>query len=956
MSVRSEAQTQPGNKLKKHADYKANNELVKACAHNRWVEILVAHGIPEHHLSGKHTSCVIHGGINGFRFKDEGRGAWVCATCTNGKFEDGFNLIARYSHNRSNKEAFRTVAKYLGLHGNSPSKNNNVKQPLTPNQEHINQEAMRLEQAQKLLTRKNDAGTHADKILSICELKPNPYLQGKGIDAPAFTLTKNYKVTQKQTVYAGALINSVYDIENHQQLIGSQFINADGSRAYVTGTPISEGIHIIQGDESSPYVGLVEGKATGESVSLSVGIPVIVAFDANGMKSKAKQVANSFPGKIILCLGDNDSHKHSTGNKAAEEAATITNGIAVIPPEAGDWNDYHQAHGLNATKAEIERQLKAQSITKDSEMSTIDVDIAEESIDEETNLLFGMPQKPSRGFILEKNALVFYKEMSDGSTKAIPVSSRIEVIAKQSDLYTGGNVGLTLEFITLFGKKKTWSMPRSSLADDKTIMASLCGLGASIHDKRLFNSYLMNANPKNELFCVERIGWHIFNEKHYFVLPDSTKGNHEDKNKLVYQDDELNTLFSTKGTIKEWRDHIGKYCIGNSRLIFAVSHAFASMILEPTGSTNGGINLFGPSSTGKTTIARICGSIFSSINYVESCRTTTNALENTAHSHNDCVLILDEIAQFNEKEMGDAVYTLCNGMGKGRMKSETDARKIKKFRNNFILTGEISVSQHINEGGKRDTEGQGIRILDIPAVVGEYGVFECLLDFKSGAEFSKYLVEQCNKYYGTSFLEFIERLTKSDLIDSLRDKLKATKNKLIAELPEELRTMEGQADRALDRFALAALAGQLATEWGITGWNIGDSIKAACECFKAWLNQRGGVKNQESIKLLKQVKAFFAVNGESRFTDIDNQENSKTLNRVGFRKLINDEWVYYVIPAALNELHKGFTKEFAVKTLIESGWIETRKDSNGWIESCVQKKIPKQGNKRVYIFNSMVWD
>jgi len=939
----------PPSRLKTHVqvNYKARNAEVIAQANGLWPQILKAHGIDEHHLSGKHSPCPIHTGTDGFRFTDEGKGAWVCATCTDGKFKDGFNLIALHN-GISNTEAFKRVAQYLNIDTSSPLQKNNEKQLSNPIKTPHNPQATKLEQDQKLLTKKKAASTHSDNILSVCIMRPHPYLIQKGIEHSVLVSSKNYKVTDKQTVYANALIIPIYDINDKKNLIGAQFINPNGSRAYITGTPIAEGIHIINGDENSIYIGAVEGYATGLSVHMATGATVIVAFDANGIKSKAQYLKDSSSGKQLVFFGDNDSNKQNTGNKAAMEAATKTNGIAVIPPEAGDWNDYHQTNGLDAAKAEIERQLsEAQKVIKELEMQTKDECLVEEMCQQEL-------KKEKSGFELLEKALIYYDKKEDGTTKAITISSRIEVEASQSDLYNDKSEGMTLKCKNKRGKTIKLSIPRRLLADERELCSLFFDIGLSIYKKKLLMGYLMDSNPQKHYSSVSRMGWHHFNENDFFVLPGQTIGHSNDKNTLVYQSDNLNTLFKSKGTLKEWRENISKLCAGNSRLVFALSHGLASMLLSPTNSTNGGINLFGESSTGKTTIARVCGSIFSDPNYVESCRTTTNALENTAHSHNDCLLILDEISQMNSKDMGDTVYTLCNGMGKARMRANTDSQPIIKFRNNYLFTGEIPVYQHTREGGNRETEGQLVRVLDIPAVTGEHGVFDCLPEgIKSGAEFSNYLKEQSTRYYGTCVIAFLEELTKPQNIIKIPEKFKQVKEQLVENLPQKV---QGQTERAINRFALAACAGELATEWNLTGWQPNEAVTSARKCLDAWLTERGGVGNKEGSKLLQQVRAFFATNGESRFTDINNQEQSKTINRAGFKELINDEWIYYVYPHAFEEIHKGFTKNFAIKTLRESNWIETTINTREQIEVCKQKKIPKHGNGRFYTFNKLMWE
>jgi putative DNA primase/helicase len=301
---------------------------------------------------------------------------------------------------------------------------------------------------------------------------------------------------------------------------------------------------------------------------------------------------------------------------------------------------------------------------------------------------------------------------------------------------------------------------------------------------------------------------------------------------------------------------------------------------------------------------------------------------------------------------------LGNGAGKERMRADGEQRPLITFRSNFMLAGEIPVSQHIEEGGNRETEGQLIRVLDIPAVVGEHGVFDVLHGFKSGSELSKHLVEQSSKFYGTAYIEFLEALIKPEIIESVRDNIVEIKRKIIAGLQDQI---GGQADRALDRFVLAAAAGELATKLGITGWSVDDAIKATVECFTVWLNQRGGVENQESVKVLKQIREFFELHGESRFTDITqgtSVDYSKTSNRAGFRAQINDEWAYYVLPAGFKEMHKGFTQDLAIKSLIEAGWIQTKeiiKNSKSIIESSIKHTIHGYARTRVYIFNGLMW-
>lgn len=358
----------PPSRLKTQADYKTSNAEVIASASHMWPQILTAHGIAEIYLSGKHSRCPIHDGKDGFRFTDEGKGSWVCATCTEGKFNDGFNLIAL--HNKiSNTEAFKHVAQYLNLDATSSLQKNNEKQLSNSIEQPYNRKATKLEKDQKLLAKKKVSCAHADNILSNCVMRPHPYLTKKGINQPVLVNLKSYQVTDKQTIYANALIIPIYDISNNK-LISVQFINTDGTKGYIAGSSTNDGIHIIKGDDTLPYICVTEGYSTGLSVFLATGASVIVACDANGMVSKAGRLKDSFYGKQVVFFADNDTN--NVGQKAAHAAATKTNGLVITPLDTGqDWNDYHQTHGLDATKVEIDKQLEAQKAFKELEMSVV---------------------------------------------------------------------------------------------------------------------------------------------------------------------------------------------------------------------------------------------------------------------------------------------------------------------------------------------------------------------------------------------------------------------------------------------------------------------------------------------------------------------------------------------------------------------------------------------------------
>ncbi|MCM3778044.1 hypothetical protein, partial [Fictibacillus phosphorivorans] len=101
----------------------------------------------------------------------------------------------------------------------------------------------------------------------------------------------------------------------------------------------------------------------------------------------------------------------------------------------------------------------------------------------------------------------------------------------------------------------------------------------------------------------------------------------------------------------------------------------------------------------------------------------------------------------------------------------------------------------------------------------------------------------------------------------------------------------GQVSRVTRRFALVASAGELASHFGLTGWQQGEATNAASKCFMAWLDTFGGTGNREERAMLDQVRAFFEAHGASRFATLDTQfpnVDQRTINRAGFVRTTAD--------------------------------------------------------------------
>lgn len=126
----------------------------------------------------------------------------------------------------------------------------------------------------------------------------------------------------------------------------------------------------------------------------------------------------------------------------------------------------------------------------------------------------------------------------------------------------------------------------------------------------------------------------------------------------------LAAAMQARGTAEEWREGIGRLCVGNPLLTLAVSLGFFGPILglvDPD--MAGGFHLGGASSRGKSTVAEVVVSIWGEPRLKQSWSATANGLEAVAAALSGHVLVLDEIGEATAKVVGEAIYRLANGTG-----------------------------------------------------------------------------------------------------------------------------------------------------------------------------------------------------------------------------------------------------------------------------------------------------
>jgi putative DNA primase/helicase len=646
-----------------------------------------------------------------------------------------------------------------------------------------------------------------------------------------------------------------------------------------------------------------------------------------------------------------------------------------IPPEHKDLNDWTRAAAVTELDLDGAREAAQPFGPNRTEVSSA---AAAESLPEPASKLFPSPEDRScyrvydtpfeDGSKLWASGVYFHgieEKTVRGETtirfidRWISSVMRVKAITRTA---AGKEHSYLLEFVSHDGNVlQRQVLPQSLLVGHITdLMQFLRPLGISVlfENREYIRDYLDHEHqkfsaehPEHFLESVKVVGWHSPGKT--FVLPTEIIG---DKTRVWFNGQNV-ACFGESGDFETWKTKVATPCEGNSYLVFGLSTAFAGPLLEPLNIAGLGIHLYGVSTTGKSTVLDVGGSAWGVTQGVPrftlSWHNTINGLEAAATNRSSTLIVLDESHQVDPKVLDAAVYMLLNKIGKGRMHRDTSSREVAGWYPCVLSSGERSIETHQTSAKIEHKVGQTVRIIDVLVVdKGENGLFTDLHGTEKGEEFSQQLRNSVAKHYGHAGPLFVQHLIKNYASLSLRDRF----NSIVEQFQQFPKNLNAQDARVARSFALAALAGELAIEWGIVPWQQNSALIAAVEIFNHWLSgQPRGVKYKESAQLLTGVKDFIETRGAD-FSDADwvaqLDLNGRLTNpvpviheRAGYWKEDNGKRIYCFLSAGLQRASGSFGARKAAEVLDEVGALfkkeNTKHTHHLWVAEL-------QCNKRCY--------
>ena len=473
------------------------------------------------------------------------------------------------------------------------------------------------------------------------------------------------------------------------------------------------------------------------------------------------------------------------------------------------------------------------------------------------------------GFRMAADGLVWQSGKGSPERLTDPFEIVAETRSGESERWS-----LALQYTDRDGRTRDTVVPRGMTHRDPKGIAEMlesnglaCAPGRAAYDRLAAALAGVRVGSALRRRILDRSGWHSDGCAYFMHPSGSAVGLSEGEATLAAG---ANLAFTAVGVLDAWRAGIAAVAVGNTRLCFAIAAAFAPPLLEMAGEPNGGFHLVGESRRGKTSAVEAAASVWGDPRRVlRSWRGTANGIEAAAAATSDGLFILDELGQADGREVGDVIYAIANGIGRLRATITGGLRSPKTWRNLTLSTGEITIAAKMRSSGQESAAGLDVRLVNVPADAGTgHGLWENLHGHPDGAALSEFVKREGAEQHGTAMPAFLQGLVLERMIDfeTLRDRIRRDRDLFITtHVPDGA---DGQVRSVAGRFGLVAVAGELATEFGVTGWPAGEATRASVTCFKAFLVMRGGTEGGEAHRAVRALRGYIEKHGEARFARI----------------------------------------------------------------------------------------
>jgi len=154
-----------------------------------------------------------------------------------------------------------------------------------------------------------------------------------------------------------------------KRIVALQVIDAAGQKRFIGA--IGGAVHVFGKVAGAPRIVVCEGWATGASIHMATGLPVVCCFSAGALPSISERIRANLPDTQIVFGADDDyATETNPGLTKATQAARAVGGLLAIPDfgpnrqhSATDFNDMAHLFGSEAVKRAIEAAQPPEVVT-----------------------------------------------------------------------------------------------------------------------------------------------------------------------------------------------------------------------------------------------------------------------------------------------------------------------------------------------------------------------------------------------------------------------------------------------------------------------------------------------------------------------------------------------------------------------------------------------------------------
>ncbi len=458
---------------------------------------------------------------------------------------------------------------------------------------------------------------------------------------------------------------------------------------------------------------------------------------------------------------------------------------------------------------------------------------------------------------------------------------------------------------------RAYTVTRESVATANELVKWLTSRGALINPSQgpkllryfhevevpVVQAYTVNGWQRNGAFVV---GDKVLRGEGYVLTTEATR-----------------TKYEAQGTFEDWQREVLERAKAKPGWVFMLLTGFTSPLLKPLGIDTGtAFNCFARSSTGKTSGLKAAAGVWgqpSSDGCLKSMRTTVNAIEGIAQGGSGVGLFLDEMSSTSNNVLKEFAYMFGNGVGRERMKSNSEMRKVKHWLCNSTMSSEMSVEALFAAMDESQASGMIMRLID-----QNLNRFLPSLPLSQVKEFE----DAVARYHGTAGPEFVRRIMG---MDDLRSRFDACVRALY-------HGEDSRIERAAGSYAQMMLAGEV----------MGIDTAVVVEAWEAWLAEvEASHVTDDHVSIARRIVDFVderlnssIIRIGSKHEDGYEDDDEDEVSERGYSSRDRDGWYddeyIYLTSRCLDKLLGGFDKTTFCEVMVERGAME-KPQKDRWV-------------------------